>query len=220
MSLLRYKISKFILILSGLLYLIKPNQVYSESLFGLERNRRINNNYLERIRKNYRNNIENRKRKKENEIIFRGNILYGLGNSNNKKIHATTTATMFSIDNIGFGKTLTKLESQIGLSRAAIEYSTNDLYLIFGRSNTFAFGLSELVKGELQLNINENIFKSNKFSGNGYSFIFGTNIGIFEILGGYKYINYKIKEIKINDTKMNNKENSLSQTIIGVGIKY
>ena len=70
------------------------------------------------------------------------------------------------------------------------------------------------------ININENIFKSNKFSGNGYSFIFGTNIGIFEILGGYKYINYKIKEIKFNETKMNDKENSLSQTIIGVGIKY
>ena len=220
MSLLRYKISKFILILSGLLYLIRPDQVYSESLFGLERNRRINNNYLERIRQNYRNNIENRKRKKENEIIFRGNILYGLGNSNNKQIHATTRVTMFSIDNIGFGKTLTKLESQIELSQETIEYSTNDLYLIFGRSNTFAFGLSELVKGELQLNINENIFKSNKFSGNGYSFIFGTNIGIFEILGGYKYINYKIKEIKFNDIKMNDKENSLSQTIIGVGIKY
>ena len=160
------------------------------------------------------------RRKKENEIIFRGNILYGLGNSNNKQIHATTSATMFSIDNIGFGKTLTKLESQIELSQETIEYSTNDLYLIFGRSNIFAFGLSELVKGELQLNINENIFKSNKFSGNGYSFIFGTNIGIFEILGGYKYINYKIKEIKFNDIKMNDKENSLSQTIIGVGIKY
>ena len=35
----------------------------------------------------------------ENEIIFRGNILYGLGNSNNKQIHATTTVTMFSIYN-------------------------------------------------------------------------------------------------------------------------
>ena len=212
--------SKFILILSGLLDLIKPDLAYCENLFALERNRRINNNYLERIRKKYQNNKINRKRKKENEIIFRGNILYGLGNSNNKQIHATTTVTMFSIDNIGFGKTLTKLESQIELSQETIEYSTNDLYLIFGRSNTFAFGLSELVKGELQLNINENIFKSNKFSGNGYSFIFGTNIGIFEILGGYKYINYKIKEIKFNDIKMNDKENSLSQTIIGVGIKY
>ena len=220
MNLIRYKISKFILILSGLLYLIKPDLAYSENLFGLERNRRINNNYLERISKKYQFNKKNRKRKKENEIIFRGNILYGLGNSNNKQIHATTTVTMFSIDNIGFGKTLTKLESQIELSQEKIEYSTNDLYLIFGRSNTFAFGLSELVKGKLQLNINENTFKSNKFSGNGYSFIFGTNIGIFEILGGYKYINYKIKEIKFNDIKMNDKENSLSQTIIGVGIKY
>ena len=36
---------------------------------------------------------------------------------------------MFSIDNIGFGKTLTKLESQIELSQETIEYSTNDLYL-------------------------------------------------------------------------------------------
>ena len=52
------------------------------------------------------------------------------------------------------------------------------------------------------------------------SFIFGTNIGIFEILGEYKYINYKIEEIKFIETKMNDKENSLSQTIIGVGIKY
>ena len=32
MNLLRYKIPKFILILSGLLYLIKPNLAYSERL--------------------------------------------------------------------------------------------------------------------------------------------------------------------------------------------
>ena len=212
MNLLRYKIPKYIIIFSGLLYLIQPNEAYSERL-------PLN---LKSIREDfkYKKYKRHMRRKKENEIIFRGNILYGLGNSNNKQIHATTTVTMFSIDNLGFGKTSTKLESQIEINQETIEYSTNDLYLIFGRSNTFAFGLSELVKGELQLNINENIFKSNKFSGNGYSFIFGTNIGIFEILGGYKYINYKIKEIKINDTKMNNKENSLSQTIIGVGIKY
>lgn len=212
MNLLRYKIPKFILILSGLLCLIQPNEAYPERL-------PLN---LKSIREDFKSKKYKRyiTRKKETEIIFRGNILYGLGNSSNKKIHAITTVTMFSIYNLGFGKTSTKLESQIELSQEAIEYSTNDLYLIFGRSNTFAFGLSELVKGELQLNINENIFKSNKFSGNGYSFIFGTNIGIFEILGGYKYINYKIKEIKFNETKMNDKENSLSQTIIGVGIKY
>ena len=212
MNLLRYKIPNFILILSGLLCLIQPNEAYPERL-------PLN---LKSIREDFKSKKYKRyiTRKKETEIIFRGNILYGLGNSNNKQIHATTIVTMFSIDNIGFGKTSTKLESQIELNQEAIEYSTNDLYLIFGRSNTFAFGLSELVKGELQLNINENIFKSNKFSGNGYSFIFGTNIGIFEILGGYKYINYKIEEIKFNETKMNDKKNSLSQTIIGVGIKY
>ena len=220
MSLLRYKISKYILILSGLLYLIRPDQVYSESLFGLERNRRINNNYLERIRQNYRNNIENRKRKKENEIIFRGNILYGLGNSSKKQLHAKTSVAMFSIDNMGFGKTSTKLDSQIGFNQEAIEYSTNDLYLIFGRSNTFALGFSKLMEGELRLNINDNIFKSNKFSGEGYSFIFGTNIGFFEILAGYKYLKYKIKEIKFKEIKIKDKDDSLSQTIIGVGIKY
>ena len=212
MNLLRYKIPKFILILSGLLCLIQPNEAYPERL-------PLN---LKSIREDFKSKKYKRyiTRKKETEIIFRGNILYGLGNSSNKKIHAITTVTMFSIYNLGFGKTSTKLESQIELSQEAIEYSTNDLYLIFGRSNTFAFGLSELVKGELQLNINENTFKSNKFSGIGYSFIFGTNIGIFEILGGYKHINYKIEEIKFNETKMNDKENSLSQTIIGVGIKY
>ena len=212
MNLLRYKISKFILILSGLLCLIQPNEAYPERL-------PLN---LKSIREDFKSKKYKRyiTRKKETEIIFRGNILYGLGNSSNKQIHATTTVTMFSIYNLGFGKTSTKLESQIELSQEAIEYSSNDLYLIFGTSNTFAFGLSELVKGELQLNLNENTFKSNKFSGNGYSFIFGKNIGIFEILGGYKYINYKIKEIKLNETKMNDKENSLSQTIIGVGIKY
>ena len=127
---------------------------------------------------------------------------------------------MFSIYNLGFGKTSTKLESQIELNQETIEYSTNDLYLIFGRSNTFAFGLSELVKGELQLNINENTFKSNKFSGIGYSFIFGTNIGFFEILAGYKYLKYKIEEIKFKEIKIKDKDDSLSQTIIGVGIKY
>ena len=171
MNLLRYKIPKFILILSGLLCLIQPNEAYPERL-------PLN---LKSIREDFKSKKYKRyiTRKKETEIIFRGNILYGLGNSNNKQIHATTTVTMFSIYNLGFGKTSTKLESQIELSQEAIEYSTNDLYLIFGTSNTFAFGLSELVKGELQLNINENIFKSNKFSGNGYSFIFGTNIGIF-----------------------------------------
>ena len=70
------------------------------------------------------------------------------------------------------------------------------------------------------LKVRRNIFESNEFSGDGYSFIFGTNIGIFEILGEYKYINYKIEEIKFIETKMNDKENSLSQTIIGIGIKY
>ena len=212
MNLLRYKIPKFIIILSGLLYLIQPNEAYPERL-------PLN---LKSIREDFKSKKykRHRIRKKENEIIFRGNILYGLGNSNKKQLHAKTTATMFSIDNIGFGKTSTKLDSQIEFSQETIEYSTNDLYLIFGRSNTFALGFSKLVEGKLRLSLYENIFKSNKFSGDGYSFIFGTNIGIFEILGGYKYIKYKIEEIKFNEIKINDKDDSLSQTIIGVGIKY
>ena len=76
------------------------------------------------------------------------------------------------------------------------------------------------MKGELRLNLNDNIFKSNKFSGEGYSFIFGTNIGFFEILAGYKHLKYKIEEIKFNEIKIKDKDDSLSQTIIGVGIKY
>ena len=77
MNLLRYKIPKYIIILSGLLYLIQPIEAYSERL-------PLN---LKSIREDfkYKKYKRHMRRKKENEIIFRGNILYGLGNSSNKK---------------------------------------------------------------------------------------------------------------------------------------
>ena len=127
MNLFRYKISKIIIILSGLLYLINPIICHG---FDINNNRakskRIRNEHLERKREAYKNNRIMRKRKKDAEIIFRGNILFGLGTSNNKQTQATTTVTMFSIDNIGFGKTVTKLDSQIEINQEASEYSTNE----------------------------------------------------------------------------------------------
>ena len=221
MNLFRYKISKIIIILSGLLYLINPIICHG---FDINNNRakskRIRNEHLERKREAYKNNRIMRKRKKDAEIIFRGNILFGLGTSNNEQSEATTTATMFSVANIGFGNTVTILDSQKTINQETYEFSTNDLYWVFGRSNTFALGYSKLVKGNLKIKINENVYESNKFSGSGYSFIFGSNVGIFEILAGYKYISFKIEEVKFNENKIDDKKNSLSQTIIGIGIKY
>ena len=136
---------------------------------------------------------------------------------------ATNSASSIIWDGVGIGQTVFKYKTIISENTVDLENTSIDLSYTYGYEYTLTLGISSVDSGELSgITSDSKIYNSSNVFGYGYFSIFGIELGIFEILLGYKYIRYSFIDLESESTSLywSSFSDSGSLYLTGIGLVF
>ena len=136
---------------------------------------------------------------------------------------ATISTSSIIWDRVGIGQTVFKYKTIKSGNTVDLENTSMDLSYTFGYEYTLTLGVSSVDSGEFSgITSDSNIYKSSNVEGSGYFSIFGIEIGIFEILFGYKHIRFTFIDLESEATSLywSSFSDSGSQYLTGIGLVF
>ena len=157
--------------------------------------------------------VEEKRPQKSESSNYKLRGLIGSGSSDKTEFNNTSLFFVWRRIGIGLSDFFMKNTSSAG-NKYELYNRSYDFTYSFTDVYSYSFGMGVIVDGEAKISTQN--FKSDEVSGYRIMGLIGTNLGRWELLGGYQYSNFEYK--KFTDTKNLSISGGLMVFGIGVGL--
>ncbi|MFL2750100.1 MAG: hypothetical protein ACJ0DI_11645 [bacterium] len=198
MNFRRLTIWTLVFMTSGLVCLLNPDYGYGKNPFSYSRQKLLRMSHEDnRRRLRAKKIMELQSGQKSDSSFsskFRLRFLTGSISSGTTNVSNSTNTLIWN--SWGIGQSVLKYNTSKSNTSYDLKNTSTDLSYTLGDEWTLTFGLGSVSNGNGTITTSSREYKSSNVSGSGYFGVFGMEIGIFEVLVGYRNNSVKYTEFQ------------------------